>query len=126
MLLVTLAAILAAILAVSAAMATTIFERRREIGLMKSLGANNLVIALLFLCEAAVLAVVAGLVGFGLGELMAQRIGLAVFGSAIQFEPVLLPLILTLAVAITFIGSAASIRRTFSFQPAIVLRGDAA
>jgi len=125
MLLVTLAAILAAVLAVSAAMATTIFERRREIGLMKSLGANNLVIAALFLCEAAVLALAAGLVGFGLGEFMAQRIGLAVFGSAIRFEPVLLPLVLTLAVAITFVGSAASIRRAFRFQPAIVLRGDA-
>jgi putative ABC transport system permease protein len=126
MLLVTMAAILAAMLAVSAAMATTIFERRREIGLMKSLGANNLVIALLFLCEAAVLALMAGVVGFGLGEFMAQRIGLAVFGSAIHFEPVLLPLVLTLAIAITFIGSVASIRRAFSFQPAIVLRGDAA
>lgn len=126
MLLVTLAAVLASALAVSAAMATTIFERRREIGLMKSLGANNVVIAMLFLCEAALLALVAGLAGFALGELMARRIGMAVFQANIGFDPVLLPLVLLLAVAITFLGSAASIRRALYFEPAIVLRGDAA
>src|SRR5580704_12409935 len=41
MLLVTLAALFASALAVSAAMATAIFERRTEVGLMKALGAGN-------------------------------------------------------------------------------------
>src|SRR5437868_7144870 len=41
MLLITLAALLASVLAVSAAMATAIFERRTEIGLMKALGAGD-------------------------------------------------------------------------------------
>ncbi len=41
MLLITLAALMAAALAVSAAMATAIFERRGEVGLMKALGASS-------------------------------------------------------------------------------------
>jgi putative ABC transport system permease protein len=126
MLLVTFAAVFAAALAVSAAMAATIFERRREIGLMKSLGANNLLIATLFLCEAALLALVAGVAGFAIGELIAQRVGLAVFNTSVHFDPVLLPLVLLLAIVITFLASAGSIRRALYFEPAVVLRGDAA
>ena len=52
MLLLTLAALLASALAVSAAMAGTILERRNEVGLMKSLGASNATVASLFLTEA--------------------------------------------------------------------------
>ena len=48
MLLVTLAALLASALAVSAAMATAIMERRSEVGLMKALGAGNFAVSALF------------------------------------------------------------------------------
>src|SRR5205823_11330763 len=48
MLLTTLAALLASALAVSAAMATAIFERRTEIGLMKALGAGDFPVSALF------------------------------------------------------------------------------
>ena len=49
MLLLTLAALFASALAVSAAMATAIFERRTEVGLMKALGASNTLVASFFL-----------------------------------------------------------------------------
>ena len=52
MLLITLAALLSSALAVSASMATAVFERRGEVGLMKALGAGNLAVAVLFLAEA--------------------------------------------------------------------------
>src|SRR5262249_4748119 len=57
MLLLTVATLLASMLAVSAAMAGTILERRHEVGLMKSLGASNLAVASLFLTAAGLLAV---------------------------------------------------------------------
>ena len=50
--LITLAALLASALAVSAAMATAIFERRAEVGLMKALGAGKLAVASIFFAEA--------------------------------------------------------------------------
>jgi putative ABC transport system permease protein len=125
MLLVTLAALLASALAVSAAMATAIFERRSEVGLMKALGAGNSAVATLFFAEAALLAVIGGAAGFAFGNLMAQQIGRWVFGSGIAIQPVLFPVVIALAIVVTFAGSAASIRKAMKFDPVMVLRGDA-
>ena len=125
MLLVTLAALLASALAVSAAMATAIFERRREVGLMKALGAGNISVAALFFTEAGLLALIGGTVGFLIGIALAEEIGKWIFSARIAVEPVLFPVVLAVAVLVTFAGSAASIRRAMHFSPAIVLRGDA-
>jgi len=58
--LITLAALLASALAVSAAMATAIFERRAEVGLMKALGAGKAAVASVFFAEATLLALIGG------------------------------------------------------------------
>ena len=125
MLLITLAALLASALAVSASMATAVVERRGEVGLMKALGAGNLAVAVLFFAEATLLALLAGAVGFAGGALLARQIGHSIFASQITIQPVLLPVILTIAVLVTFAGSAAAIRRAVKFDPVYALRGDA-
>jgi putative ABC transport system permease protein len=125
MLLVTLAALFASGLAVSAAMATAIFERRGEVGLMKALGGGNAAIAVFFFAEAAVLAVMSGVAGYAAGILLAREIGQAVFNSSITIQPVLLPIILTIAVIVTFAGSAAAIRKAVLMDPVFALRGEA-
>ncbi len=125
MLLVTIAALLASALAVSAAMATAILERRSEVGLMKAMGAANSAIAGLFFTEAALLALIGGAIGFGIGALLARRIGLWIFSSQVAISPVLFPVVLTIAVIVTFAGSAASIRKAMRYEPVMVLRGEA-
>jgi putative ABC transport system permease protein len=125
MLLVTLAALFASALAVSAAMATAIFERRAEVGLMKALGGANASIAALFFTEAAILAVLGGAAGYGAGLVLAQQIGRAIFDSDISIQPVLFPIILVIAVVVTFAGSAAAIRKAVLFDPVFALRGEA-
>jgi putative ABC transport system permease protein len=126
MLLVTFAALGAAALAVSASMATTIFERRKEIGLMKSLGASNSAIVTLFVSESSILAIGGGVLGFLLGVLMARRMSLAVFNSPLTVQPALLWIVLFAALVVTLLGSLASIRRAMRIDSAVVLRGDGA
>jgi putative ABC transport system permease protein len=125
MLLVTVAALFASALAVSAAMATAIFERRQEVGLMKALGAGKVAVAALFLAESALLAILGGVAGFGIGSLLARQIGRSIFAANIGIQPVLFPIILAIAVIVTFVGSAAAIRRAVQFDPVFALRGDA-
>src|SRR5260221_4039405 len=124
MLLVTLAALFASALAVSAAMATAIFERRVEVGLMKALGAGSLGVSAIFFAEALLLALVGGIAGFSAGALLARQIGRSIFNSQISIEPVLFPVILAIAIFVTFAGSAAAIRRAVKFDPVFALRGE--
>jgi putative ABC transport system permease protein len=122
--LITLAALFASALAVSAAMATAIFERRAEVGLMKALGAGKIAVASVFLAEAALLALIGGGVGFVAGAYLAQLIGESIFSSQISISPVLLPIILAIAIIVTFVGSAAAIRRAVVMDPVFALRGE--
>jgi putative ABC transport system permease protein len=124
MLWITSAALVAAALAVSAAMATAIFERRREVGLMKALGARNALIAALFFTEATLLALMGGCLGFLAGAIFARQIGHSIFDARIAIHPVLLPVILVIAVFVTFAGSALAIRQAMRFDPVYALRGE--
>jgi putative ABC transport system permease protein len=124
MLFITFAALFASALAVSAAMATAIYERRVEVGLMKALGAGNLSVSAIFFAEALLLAIVGGIAGFAAGALLARQIGRSIFNSQISIEPVLFPIIIVLAVFVTFAGSAAAIRRAVKFDPVYALRGE--
>jgi putative ABC transport system permease protein len=121
--LITLAALFASGLAVSAAMATAIFERRAEVGLMKALGAGKVAVASVFFAEAALMALIGGAIGFGVGTALARQIGHSIFNSQISISPVLLPVILAIAVIVTFAGSAMAIRRAVSLDPVYALRG---
>ncbi len=125
MLLITLAALLASALAVSAAMATTMFERSAEVGLMKALGAGSFSIAAIFFAEATLLALIGGAAGFAGGAWLADRMGRSIFGSQIVIPPVLLPVVLGMAVIVTFAGSAVAIRRAVKLDPVYALRGEA-
>jgi putative ABC transport system permease protein len=124
MLLVTFASLFASALAVSAATATTIFERRVEVGLMKALGASSFAVSAIFFAESLLLALIGGVAGFSAGALLAHRIGHSIFNSRISIQPVLFPVILTIAVLVTFAGSAAAIRRAVKFDPVFALRGE--
>lgn len=125
MLLITLAALLTSGLAVSAAMATAMFERRVEVGLMKALGAGHFPLSMIFVTESVLIACIGGLVGFGIGALLAKELGQAIFGSQIAVQPVLFPVVIALAIGVTFGGSAVAIRRAVKYDPVLALRGEA-
>ncbi len=122
--LITLAALFASALAVSAAMATAIFERRAEVGLMKALGAGRVAVASIFFAEAALLALIGGLVGFAAGAMLARQIGRSIFNSQILIAPAVFPVMLVIAVIVTFVGSALAIRKAVGLDPVFALRGE--
>jgi putative ABC transport system permease protein len=125
--LVSLAALIAAGFAVSAAMATAVLERLKEIGLMRSLGASQTAIAGLFYAEAGLLAAAAGTLGYLAGSALAFVLGARIFpgdGMPPLFNPVLLPVVLAMALLVSLGGSTPSILAALRTAPADTLRGN--
>ncbi len=121
---VTLAALIAAALAVAATSATTVLERRAEVGIMKAIGATNAIVIGIFLSEQLMLAFVGGLVGYAVGTGLAWSFGASVFGSPATPRLILLPVIVGIAAAVAVFGSLIPLRRAAHFDPAPILRGE--
>ncbi|MGH9726693.1 MAG: ABC transporter permease, partial [Candidatus Acidiferrales bacterium] len=121
---VTIAALLAAALAVAATSATTVLERRAEVGMMKALGATNMLVAGIFLTEQLLLAISGAAVGFVCGAALARALGSSVFGSPTPPRLVLLPIVIAIASLVAILGSLIPLRRAAHFQPAPILRGE--
>lgn len=121
---VTLAALIAAALAVAATSAATVLERRAEVGIMKAIGATNTLVAGIFLAEQLMLALVGGTLGFVLGVGFARVLGTSVFGSPAPPRLVLLPAVLGLAAVVAILGSLIPMWRAARVNPAPVLRGE--
>jgi ABC-type antimicrobial peptide transport system permease subunit len=92
---------------------------------MKALGAGHLPLSMIFIMESVLIACVGGLIGFGIGTLLAKELGQAIFGSQIAVQPVLFPVVIALAIGVTFGGSAVAIRRAVKYDPVLALRGEA-
>ncbi len=122
--LVTLAALLAAAVAVAATAGTTVLERKSEIGLMKALGASRLLIGAFFLGEQWLLALFGGAAGYAAGIGLAHLLGQQVFGVSPQWRPILLPVVLGMAAAVATLGSLVPLRGMVQLDPAPVLRGE--
>src|SRR5260370_40251584 len=102
--LVTFAALVAAALAGGATSATTVLERRTEIGLMKAIGAGKGMVGAFFLAEQFFLAVIGGGIGYAAGIVLARMVGARGFCGAPGPRVVLLPVVVDLAVAGGLVG----------------------
>lgn len=122
--LVTVAALLAAAVAVAATAGTTVLERKSEVGLMKALGASRLLIGAFFLGEQWLLALLGGAAGYAAGVGLAHLLGQQVFGASPQWRPILLPVVLGVAAAVATLGSLVPLRRMVQLDPAPILRGE--
>jgi putative ABC transport system permease protein len=122
--LVTFAALLAAALAVGASSASSVIERRTEIGLMKALGAGTATVGFLLAAEQLLIAVAGGGAGYALGIFLARLVGEKIFGDAPQPSLLVMVVIVGLATTVTLAGSALPLRRAARYEPAPILRGE--
>ena len=122
--LVTFAALFAAALAVGATSATTVLERRSEIGLMKALGASRRAVSAFFIAEQLLLALVGGIAGYAIGLELARILGIGIFGIAPTVRWILFPIVLALAGVVALLGSLLPLERASRVDPAPVLRGE--
>jgi putative ABC transport system permease protein len=124
MLLVTLAALTAAGLCAFGTLTDLALERRREIALMKALGASPVSIVRQFAAESLVIGLLGGLLGWMIGLGFAEVIGREVFHSAIRVRWDVPPLVLLLALGVAGLSGLGPIRLALAIQPATALKGD--
>lgn len=121
---VTAVVLILTMICVATTMTAVIAERRKEIGLRKSLGASSKDIVLEFFAEGAILGTIGGILGSVLGYVFALVISLNVFSSAITFRPLLIPITILASIFVTAISSLIPIRGAVQIEPALVLKGE--
>jgi putative ABC transport system permease protein len=115
-------ALAGAAVGVTAAMTATVIERRLEAGLLVAIGAPRNRVVLFFLSEAALLGLLGGLTGGGLGLVGGRLLGSGVLGVSVPWMPVLLPFAALLGLAVAVAASAAPVARALERYPAEILK----
>ncbi len=123
MILITALSLIGSALGISNLVTASVMERSKEIGLLKAIGARDRSITGVVMTEILITA----LLGFGAGYLMgfgfAQLIGQSVFGSSIDMDPKVAPIVAGLIALVTIAGSLPAIRMVLRLRPAEVLHG---
>jgi putative ABC transport system permease protein len=115
-------ALAGAAVGVTAAMTATVLERRLEAGLLVAIGAPRGRVVLFFLSEAALLGLLGGLLGGGLGLLGGRFLGSGVLGVTVPWMPILLPFAALLGLAVAVLASTAPVARALERYPADILK----
>ncbi|MDR2791067.1 MAG: ABC transporter permease [Campylobacteraceae bacterium] len=118
---VTILALFSASIGIASLLTSEIHRRKKEIGLLKALGVDNLSIYLLFLAESLFTAIVAGLAGTLGGYVLSILMALFIFSHTIKISLIVLPLTVCFAVLIAFAGSLLPMRGVAHLLPAEVL-----
>ncbi len=124
MALVTAAALLAAGLCAFGTLTDLALERRRDIALMKSLGAARRDIVRLFLTESLVIGALGGVGGWLLGLFFAEVIGREVFHSAVALRADVPPIVLGLSLLVAALAGLGPLRLALRVEPAAALKGE--
>ncbi len=124
MLLLTSLTLFISALGVAATMTASVFERRKEIGIMMGVGAISRQIISIFAIEMMFVALIGGAMGYAIGLGLSYTISNAVFNVSFSFDITLLPITLASAMLITFIGSFIPVRSAVKINPVVMLRGE--
>ncbi len=116
--------ILTASLCVLSTLMGWVFDRRRDIAIMKALGASARMLGGFFAAEAAALGAIGALLGFLIGIGIAAWIGRANFHAPVVPRMSVLPIVLAGSMAVTLLSAILPISLLRRVQPAVILRGE--
>lgn len=111
-------------LCVMATMTTIVLERRKDIAVMKALGATDNLVMRLFMTEGAGLGLAAGIAGFGAGAVLARALAQRLFAVSLSVTWWTLPLVCLLSVALAVVATLFPVNIIRGIQPATALKGD--
>jgi ABC-type antimicrobial peptide transport system permease subunit len=111
-------------LCVTAALASMALERQRDFGIMRALGAGERAIFGLFVGEGVLLGIIASIVGYLAGGIVAWRISRAVFGLSLYPDLRLFIATLAITIAITALSALAPLPLVRRATPATILKGE--
>ncbi len=123
MLFLTILALGASAASVSTSLMASMAERSPEIALMKAVGADRFQISSIFIGETLIISVAGGIIGYLLGNQLAQVISRSVFNSTIASPLWLFPTAIISALVVAIAGSIAPLRRALLVEPVRVLKG---
>ena len=111
-------------LCVMATMTAIVLERRKDIAVMKALGASNRDVTRLFVVEGASLGLVAGLVGSAVGGFLATQVGEQLFGVSLSVVWWTLPLVWGATILLAALATFFPVGIMRRIQPATALKGE--
>ncbi|HEY4743057.1 MAG TPA: ABC transporter permease [Desulfuromonadaceae bacterium] len=123
MLLLTVLALGASATAVSTSLMASMAERSPEIALMKAVGADRFQISAIFVGETLIISVAGGVIGYVVGDQLAEIISRTVFNSTIASPLWLFPTAILSAFIVAIAGSVVPLRRALLIEPVRVLKG---
>jgi putative ABC transport system permease protein len=111
-------------LCVMATMTAIVLERRKDIAVMKALGASDQLIVRLFLSEGAGLGLAGGVMGFAAGALLARELARRLFGVSLDLSWWTLPAVVLMSVLLACAATLFPVRIVRGVEPAAVLKGE--
>lgn len=112
------------VICLMATMTAIVLARRKDIGVMKALGASDPEVMRLFLAEGTAFGMIGGCTGFFVGSFVAHGLAHHLFGVSLNVIWWTLPLVCGLAMLLALGASAFPVRRVRAIQPAVVLKGE--
>jgi putative ABC transport system permease protein len=112
------------VMCLMATMTAIALERRKDIGVMKALGASDLEVMRLFLAECGALGLVGGGAGFFIGGIWALGLAHHLFAVRLEVAWWTLPLVCGLTVLLALGAAVFPVRIVRAIQPAVVLKGE--
>ncbi len=108
-------------------MFTNVLEKTKEIGIMKSIGATNKTIMLMFMLESGFLGLIGGIIGLIIGITLSKYIAFLItkanfFPIIIRVQPIQIILILVFSVVIGIISGYLPSKRATKLKPVDALR----